>query len=522
MKPNQLLLLTVAINTILGLTPFEIAQAARKDAKDIKIAQLEQRLLALEKRLEKERDAPVSPALPKTTAAAVENLDNKIKILERKNEVAAENASEAAQKAPKLEFDSKGLVFSSADGDNSVRLRGSIQGDGRFFTRNGFGNSSNGVVNRFELKQARIWLEGRFAKYFDYKLMPDFGMGSITLADAYIDAHYHPALALTVGKQKTPLSLERLQGDSDGAFLERAYPTYLASNRDNGVKLHGSFATPGKTTQYINAIDFKSFFTYEIGLFNGGGDNGASNTDKENENNKEVVGRLWVHPFQDSGIDSLEGLGIGFAGSYEVAKSNSTTLKNLNSAIGQNILLDYTKTGTGVTKVLATGQHYRLYPQAYWYYGPFGLLGEYVLSSQRLTDDQNRVAIQQNNTAWQVQASYVLTGENNTFQSVTPRESFDPFNNRWGALQLAARYSELNIDNKSFKIQTVKGTKIQLLNPNSSISAARAWAIGANWFLNKNTRLMADYEHTDYIGGAANGATRPAENVFATRLQLAF
>jgi phosphate-selective porin OprO/OprP len=172
--------------------------------------------------------------------------------------------------------------------------------------------------------------------------------------------------------------------------------------------------------------------------------------------------------------------------------------------------------------VVANGQHYRLYPQAYWYYGPYGLLGEYVLSSQHLTDEQNRIGIQQNNTAWQIQASYVLTGENNTFQSVTPREPFDPFKGQWGALQLAARYSELSIDDKTFQAQTAANkAKIQLLSPNSSISAARAWAVGANWFLNKNIRLMADYEHTFYVGGAAVG-NRPAENVFATRLQLAF
>jgi len=511
MKNTQLLLLTVAINTILGTLPFQTAQAAaRKDAKDAKIEQLEQRLRALEQHLSSGSNA--------TSTSKVEDLEGKVKILERKNELAVENAAEAAQKAPKLSFDSKGLLFGSADGENTVRLRGSIQSDARFFTSDG----SGAAINRFELKQARIWLEGRFFKYFDYKLMPDFGANATILADAYIDAHYHPGLALNVGKQKTPISLERLQGDSDGTFMERAFPTYLSSNRDIGIKLHGSFAKPGKSAEYAGAIDFKNFFTYEIGLFNGGGDNGAADADKENEDNKEIAGRLWMHPFQDSGIDSLEGFGVGFAGSYEVPKNNRTALKSLRSEVGQNTLLDYTKVGTGVAAVVANGQHYRLYPQAYWYYGPYGLLGEYVLSSQRLTDDQNRVAIQQNNTAWQIQASYVLTGENNTFQSVTPRESFNPFSGHWGALQLAARYSELDIDDKSFQIQTIKNTKLQLLNPSSSISAARAWGVGANWFLNKNMRLMTEYEHTYYVGGAANGGNRPAENVFSTRLQLAF
>lgn len=164
MKNTQLLLLTVAINAILGTLPLQTAHAAaRKDAKDARIEQLEHRLRALEQHLSSGNDAPKS--------SKVEDLEDKIKVLERKNEVAAENAAEAAQKSPKLSFDSKGLVFGTADGENTVRLRGSIQSDARFFTSDG----SSVAINRFELKQARIWLEGRIAKYFDYKLMPDFG-----------------------------------------------------------------------------------------------------------------------------------------------------------------------------------------------------------------------------------------------------------------------------------------------------------------------------------------------------------
>ena len=277
------------LNTLLGLSHLPLAEAAPLDEKDKKIQILEQRLLLLEKRLDAQA---VSISPPKQS---IEELDQKIKILERHNEIAQEEAEEKTKTSPKFDVSPKGVSFTSADGDNSVRLRSSIQSDGRFFVndnRNLKGVNEGFLTNRFELKQARIWLEGRFGRYTDFKLMPDFGANGTILADAYVDLHYFPFASVSVGKQKTPISLERLQGDSDGTFLERAYPTYLSSNRDIGVKLHGSFAAPGDKYAYASSIDFKNFLTYEVGIFNGGGDNGANDADKENEDNKEVAGRL--------------------------------------------------------------------------------------------------------------------------------------------------------------------------------------------------------------------------------------
>jgi phosphate-selective porin OprO/OprP len=312
MRTNNVLLLTAAINGLLAVSGIQPATASTAKEKDEKIELLERRLLLLEQRLEAAEHNNVGHNKAPVPDEKLQALDQKVKILERKHEVDKEIAAENAKTAPVFEAGPKGVSFSSADGHNSVRLRSSIQADGRFFVDN-----ESKATDRFDLRQARIWLEGRFWRYFDYKLMPDFGSNQTLLADAYVDVHYFPYASLNVGKQKTPISLERLQGDSDGNFMERAYPTYLASNRDIGVKLHGSFARPGEKVQYAGPIDFRNFFTYEVGVFNGGGDNGADNTDKENDDNKEVAARLWAHPFQNSGINVLDGLGVGVAGSWD-------------------------------------------------------------------------------------------------------------------------------------------------------------------------------------------------------------
>ncbi|NJD06357.1 MAG: hypothetical protein FIA97_07635, partial [Methylococcaceae bacterium] len=288
-----------------------------------------------------------------------------------------------------------------------------------------------------------------------------------------------------------------------------------------------------------------NFLSYQLGVFNGAGDNGLGDTDIKDD--KEFAGRLWAHPFQHSGIEPLEGLGIGIAGSWEQPRQK-TTLNNLVDEIGQSRIVDYAATGftsaskDNVASLVADGDHYRVYPQAYWYWGPFGLMGEYVLSSQHLTgqerDGKNNsltpaksASVQQNNTAWQAQVSYVVTGEDNTFQSVKPRAAFDPSSGNWGALQLVARWSELDVDDKLFDRQTVltKSSGVSyasLLDPHKSVSHATSWAVGANWFLNRNFRVMADYEQTYFQGGAGTLKSglhdRPTEKVFGTRFQLAF
>ncbi|MGZ4995367.1 MAG: porin [Methylobacter sp.] len=468
---------------------------------------LERRIRELESRLEKLDQAGALSNKPVVTPTPeVEKLTRKVNTLERKLEVQDEVTAGAFQKLPIFDTGPDGFKITSPDKKHQVRIRGAVQGDGRFWLNDNTSRS----VDKFEVKQARVWLEGYFFKDIYFKIMPDFAASSNILPDAYIDYAYHPSASLLVGKFKPSISLERLQGDSDTVFLERAFPTYLAPNRDVGVQLHGAFAKPGyKAETVAGPIDSRNTFTYQFGVTNGSGDSGSPNYNSAGtNNNKELIGRLFAHPFQHTGYSWLEGLGFGVAGS--TGNPDKQALANLATPIGRTTFLDYTKLRAGFAAPTADGGTYRIYPQGYWYAGPFGVMGEYVVSSQHLVS--GNTTVKQKNNAWQVQASYVLTGEDNTFASVKPIQNFDPLKGTWGALQLAARYSSLNVDNRTFII----------VDPNQSASRARAWAIGANWFLNSNALIRADYENVSFDGGAARGRDMPNESIFATRFQLAF
>ncbi len=497
----------------LSLLGIDNVNAADVDALERRIRELESRLEKFEKAAALAPSAPVATPVTSEANPEVQKLTRKVNTLERKLEVQDEVTSANFVKLPKFEAGTNGFKISSQDGKNEVRIRGAVQTDGRFFSEDPYHLSTD----RFELKQARIWLEGKVFKDIYFKIMPDFAASGNILPDAYLDYAYLPQASLLVGKFKPSVSLERLQGDSDGTFLERAFPTYLAPNRDVGVQLHGAFSKSGFTTEVVpGPIDAKNTLTYQVGVMNGSGDDGSPNNDaKATYDSKEFVGRLFAHPFQHTGYKWLNGLGLGVAGT--VGDPNAQALKPQATALGRTTFLDYTKTYSSNAAPVSNGDQYRIYPQAYWYAGPFGVMAEYVASSQTLRGkDKTKKAInvRQDNTAWQILASYVVTGEDNSFGAIRPIQNFSPLDGQWGALQFAARWTELDIDSGTFK----------LIDPTKAAFRATAWTFGANWFLNSYATIRADYEQTHFDGGATaiKGGDRPTEHVFATRFQLSF
>jgi phosphate-selective porin OprO/OprP len=118
------------------------------------------------------------------------------------------------------------------------------------------------------------------------------------------------------------------------------------------------------------------------------------------------------------------------------------------------------------------------------------------------------------NDAWQVAATYILTGEVNSFQGVKPHNPFSPANGGWGALELAGRFGRLEIDNEAFPMLAAAG----------SASKATSWGAGVNWYLNRNLKLSLDYEQTYFKDGSSKRGTVTAqdEKIVFSRIQLAF
>jgi phosphate-selective porin OprO/OprP len=439
----------------------------------------------------------------------VQELEQKVNLLEMERDSDKAAAEANAKESPKIVVGAEGFALSSAKGDFNLQLRGLLQVDSRTFFHD------TGIVGNdtFLIRRLRPIIQGTVFRDFDFLFVPDFG-GSTgpQLFDAFINYRYHPALQLQAGKYKPPVGLEMLQPDQYTMFNERALPTQLVPNRDVGIMLHGDLLA--------------GTFSYAAGLFNGVGDSRiSSNVDFEDD--KEFAGRVILQPFKTAPLPGLRGFGFGVSGSY--ASLQRTNIAGLPSTTG-GVLTGYASDGqqqffaynpsTGL--VAADGEHWRLSPQGFYFFGPFGFLGEYVISDQRVT----RIAAapttsaRLRHTAWEVSGSWMITGETYAYGGgVIPENVFNPLEGTWGAWQLVARYAELDIDPDAFPLFS---------DPNTSAHRAESWSAGLNWYLNRNFCIKSSFSHTHFRGGGGTGLLPPAsvtrrdENLLFTRMQLYF
>jgi phosphate-selective porin OprO/OprP len=181
--------------------------------------------------------------------------------------------------------------------------------------------------------------------------------------------------------------------------------------------------------------------------------------------------------------------------------------------VGQQTFFSF---NSGVT---AHGNRDRISPQGYYYWGPFGLLGEYIVSAEDVSTGTLHKRLV--NSAWQVTASYVLTGEKASYAGVAPSRPFNPAQGRWGALELTARVGQLSVDSDAFQNFGTAASPKTLADGTKSSSRASNWGVGLNWYLNRDVKFMLDYDRTSFDGGAPNG-NRAEEHALFSRIQLSF
>jgi len=400
------------------------------------------------------------------------------------NAAAAVAATEAMpnKSTPAVSFGSQGLIFSTDDRGTRLQVHGFVQGDDRMFSDNIKGEA----LDMFTFRRIRPIFEGTLFNNIDFRFMPDFGLNNPQIQDVYLEFKTLSFAKLRVGKFKEPIGLEALREDSEGTFTERSLASDLVPLRYLGAQIGGSVVS--------NSI------SYQVGYFNGAND--GSNGKLEWIQANEGAARVFFQPFAATKLNALKDFGIGVAGSAGVQHGTIAGLKTM----GQNTFFKYASTA------LADGQHNRISPQAYYYVGPAGLMAEYAISSQNVLN--KNLTDRLRNEAWQVEASYVLTGEKNSYHGVRPHYSFEPNRSfrHWGAVELAVRTSQLSIDKAAFPLFASK----------TSAQHAQEWAVGVNWYLSRYLRFMTDYEHTNFRMASSTVTPLHSENVLMSRIQLAF
>jgi phosphate-selective porin OprO/OprP len=395
-----------------------------------------------------------------------------------------------------------GLFIESADKDFLFRLTGQIQTDYREFLR----TKDRTDIDTFLLRRARFGLEATVFKYFDFRLLPDFGQGTTLDQDAYLNIHYWNDFQFEVGRFKQPISYEQLIQDRYVPTLERSLIDQLVPARDLGAMLHGEDVFEGR-------------LDYAVSISNGEINGNTMDTN----NHKDVDGRVAIRPLNDPDNSQwLRYLGVGVSGGFGIEQETMNPLTLRTPDTVPFFVFNPT--------VRADGLRTRLCPELTYFGGPFGFLAEYYEQHQDVRPSATGAGAHFLEDVpfrgYVLLSSLFLTGETRTSysQQIFPVHNFNPCCpcSCPGAWELVARFSHLDVGDIVYSPGAA-----QLANPATTANVASEYTLGFNWYFNGFVRMQFNYEHDIYnrsvlLGSSvANNELRSQDSLF-TRFQIIF
>jgi len=147
---------------------------------------------------------------------------------------------------------------------------------------------ADGTSVAFSVHKVRPYIQGTVYKpWMKYKFEFEIGplktdatnnVNNARVTDAYVEFAKFPAAILRIGQYKVPFGLQELTSDTRQEFVDRSIVnSKFAPSRDIGLMLYG------------NVWDKK--FGYQVGLFNGSGQNNPQEDQKQ-----MYAARVWIDP----------------------------------------------------------------------------------------------------------------------------------------------------------------------------------------------------------------------------------
>jgi len=398
-------------------------------------------------------------------------------------------------------------TFKTADGNFSASLRTLLQFDSAYYSQGklpaGIDFSSG---NNF--RRARLGFSGTLYKDWSYEFLYDLGGSGVegaTIASAYLQYDALAPVHIRIGAYPTPESFEDSTSASDLLFLERAQPVDLERSIGGADGRAGATLFAYDDNYYVAA-------SYTGGLV------GESSVFDEESN---VVGRA-AYRF-NLGDDA--NFAVGADTTYVLKPADLVAGNEASEAIRLRERPELNVDDQSI-RLIDTGSinanhmfTYGLEMTGNWHslYGAAGYFHYDVDRRDSPLDNPNF-------DGWYAQASWVLTGEakqwkpeRGAYGSPSPTDEFSFDKPGWGAWELAARYSvlDLNFD------QGAAGTA----TPVNGIRGGeqKIWTAGINWYPNNAIRFLLDYQHTDVDRLTSAGADAGARlDAVSLRAQLAF
>lgn len=323
-------------------------------------------------------------------------------------------------------------------------------------------------------RRARLSLAGTVYKFIDYKFEYDFAGGQPQFKDVYMGMKGVPGVQyVRVGHFKEPFSLEEITSDDFVTFQERGLPNALAPSRNTGAM--------------VMPVFFDKRMTYAAGGFRETDNFGDGFGPAEYNVTSRLTGLPW---YEDDGRTLLH---LGF--SYTHKFRDGETISFAQRPESRLYPVQLVNTGPIVTDGVDI-----INPEVALVAGPWSMQAEYMRAFVAQVDSANPQF-----DGLYVYGSYFLTGEHRryrreagAFEKPQPRRNFTLDGSGWGAWELAARYSRLDLGS-----QNVQGGTLD------DISAE------INWYLNPNARINLNYvwAHLESVGDS---------NILQGRFQLTY
>ncbi|MET0295575.1 MAG: porin [Phenylobacterium sp.] len=365
-----------------------------------------------------------------------------------------------------VEFSESGLTV-NGPGDFRVNVGGRIHIDTAAF---------DDEITQFDddTQARRIRLETavRFTDQLSARVDYDFVPGNEGWRNVWVQWRFNDDFALRGGNQIVPYSMEDMASSNGLTFMERSLQNGLAPGYGMAAVLQ---ARGERWTAHLG------YFEEAIG--------DEDDQDQVDNDESGAAARVTFTPIRDD--DQLLHLGAAVL-RRELPDGAPFRLRlRPEAGLADNRLID--------TGALAGAEQFDAYNlEAAYLRGPFSVQAEF---SRLDLDRSNRP--DPTFQAGYVQVSYVLTGERRDYSRSTGVLGGVDVRRDHMAFELAARYSVADLDS-----ETVSG------------GTERNWTLGANWYLNRNIRLMANYVHAD--ADPNRNGVEESLNIWQGRLQFAF
>lgn len=442
-------------------------------ADDAREQQLEQRVRELEAQLSSVMDRLDSGATSDLSSRVAE-LETAIAATDDNMDVFWKNGVHFQTPNKRFTFQPFGrihldfLVAEDADNDlaSGVRAAQGFAGPGGGVDLTDIGGFETGA--RF--RRARLGMKGTLYDNIGYVGEFDFAGGDADFRNVYMSLK-NPCIGLIkVGHFKQPFGGEELTSSRYITFMERGFTAMFAPSYETGIGVSNNYGDD---------------MWWGISMFrdtNSAGDDlpNAKHSDSEWNWAGRVAGRPYHNDDANEYFHAGASLGywqpnddtvtLGFGGAQAVASFDS------------------------IAASFAADDGWAFGLDAGYVSGPFQIQGEYARTEWDVIGGSDA-----DFDAWQIYASYFLTGESRPYDAkhsnyarLSPASNYadpDASGDGLGAWEIGLRYDEIDLDDGGV-----------------SLGDADQWTLGLNWYLNPHTRIMLNYAMADIdVAGGDDG-----------------